>query len=265
MLVEGSSMSSVSRILGIDYTTVLKLLEDAGEACIAFHDDAVQNVPARYVQVDEMVSFCYAKSRNVETATAIIDRAGNVWTWTAIDTDTKLIISWLAGGRDGESATRFMRDLHSRVADRIQLSSDGYGAYPLAVEAAFGGEVDYARFPHEYEPSAERRMLTVVGAPNLDEMGNTIIERQNLTMRMSLKRLARSTNAFSRKFANHCYALALYFVWYNFCREHNTIGKTPAQAAGLAQYPYDMRQIVELMNARVPAQVRGPYRKRVAA
>ena len=155
-----------------------------------------------------------------------------------------------------------MRDLRSRIADLIQLSSDGYGAYPLAVEAAFGGEVDYARFPYEYEPSAERRVLTVVGAPNPDEMGNTIIERQNLTMRMSLKRLARSTNEFSRKFANHCYALALYFAWYNFCREHNTIGKTPAQAAGLAQYSYDMCQIVELMNARVPAQVRGPYRKR---
>ena len=246
-------MSSVSRVLGIDINTVSKLLIDAGEACIAYHDRTVRNVRARYVQVDESWSYCYAKEANLEDVRGVIDYAGNVWTWIAIDTDTKLVISWLAGGRGTEYAVSLMRDLEGRVCNRIQLSTDGYQAYPYAVEQAFRGKVDYAQ-----------RGGVTVGSPQAEEINGSYVERQNLTVRMSVKRFARQTNAFSKKFLNHVYALALYFVWYNFCRVHKSIDTTPAVAAGLAGYSYNTRWIVELINERIPIQKRGPYRKRAA-
>ena len=266
MLVEGSSMSSVSRILGIDINTVIKLLIDAGEACLEYHDQMVRDVYARFVQCDETYSFCYSKQANVETARGIIDQAGTVWTWVGIDADTKLIVSWLAGGRTTEYALAFMRDLRSRISNNPQIATDGYRAYESVIEFVFGGDADYARTGRysedsEIESVEPERMS---GRPNMDEIHTNYVERHNLTMRMSVKRLARQSNAFSKRFRNHIYALALYFVWYNFVRVHSTIGTTPAVAAGLTEFPMQMSDIVELINARVPRQVRGPYRKRVA-
>ena len=253
MLVEGSSMSSVSRVLGIDINTIVKLLRDAGDACIEFHDRTVRDVHARYVQVDEMWSYIYARNENLEYITRPHDYAGTVWTWTAIDTDTKLVISWMVGGRGMLYARSLMTDLYGRVANRIQLSTDGYRVYPDAVDQAFGGEVDYVQ---------RIRGAEVVGNPNMNEINGAYVERQNLTMRMSLKRLSRSTNAFSKTFENHRYALALYFVHYNFCRPHKSLGTTPAVKAGLAEFSYEPRWIVELINERTPSPRRGPYRKR---
>ena len=155
MLVEGSSMRSISRVVGIDMGAVTKLLVDAGEACMAYHDEAVRNIPARHVQCDELWAFCYAKQKNMERAKGVVDKAGDVWTWTAVDSDTKLIISWLVGGRDSGNALEFLDDLHKRVADRIQLSTDGHSAYRAAVEDAFGADVDYAQLIKLYGKSPE--------------------------------------------------------------------------------------------------------------
>ena len=280
MLVEGSSMRSISRVLGIDMSAVTKLLVDAGEACMAYHDETIRNVPARHVQCDEIWSFCYAKQKNMERARGVVDSAGDVWTWTAIDSDTKLIVSWRVGSRDSGDALEFLDDLHKRVADRIQLSTDGYGAYVVAVEDAFGSDVDYAqiiklygRSPDEeaqrrYSPAQclATRRVPIYGRPNMDELSTSYVERHNLTMRMSMRRFTRLTNAFSKKLQNHIHALALYFVWYNFVRVHKTLKATPAMAAGLAEYPRDMGWVVELIDARAPApKKRGPYKKRAAS
>ena len=280
MMVEGSSMRSISRVVGIDMGAVTRLLVDAGEACMAYHDEAVRNVPARHVQCDEIWSFCYAKQKTAERAKGIVDSAGDVWTWTAIDSDTKLIISWLVGGRDSGCALEFLDDLYKRVADRIQLSTDGYGAYVAAVEDAFGSDVDYAQiiklYGHSPEEEAQRRYspaqciairkVPISGRPNMDELSTSYVERHNLTMRMSMRRFTRLTNAFSKKLQNHIHALALYFVWYNFVRVHKTVKGTPAMAAGLAEYPRDMGWVVELIDARAPApKKRGPYRPRAVS
>ena len=187
MLVEGSSMRSISRVVGIDMGAVTKLLVDAGEACMAYHDEAVRNIPARHVQCDELWAFCYAKQKNMERAKGVVDKAGDVWTWTAVDSDTKLIISWLVGGRDSGNALEFLDDLHKRVADRIQLSTDGHGAYRAAVEDAFGADVDYAQLIKLYGKSPEEeaqwryspaqcvgiRKVSVSGRPNMDELSTS--------------------------------------------------------------------------------------------
>ena len=264
-------MSSVSRVLGIDINTVSKLLIDAGNACKEFHDRVVRNVPAKYVQCDEIWSFCYAKEANAAYTTGAIDAVGDVWTWVAIERYSKLIISWLAGSRGSDYALEFMDDLRSRLASRIQLTTDGYRAYPEAVEGAFGGYVDYAQAIKVYEQDAGghwqhigNRKVAIVGTPNLNETSTSHVERHNLTMRMSMRRFTRSTNAFSKKLENHRHALALYYVWYNFCRKHGTLSTTPAVSAGLADRSYDIRWIVDLIDERVPIQKRGPYRKRAA-
>ena len=279
MLVEGSSMRSVSRIVGIDMGAVTKLLEDAGEACLAYHNEAVRGVVARHVQCDEIWAFCYAKQKNAERAKGVVDKAGDVWTWTAIDSDTKLIISWLVGGRDSGYALEFLDDLHKRVADRVQLSTDGHRAYLEAVEDAFGADVDYAQLIKLYgkptEEEAQRRYspaqcvgtrrVSVSGNPDMGELSTSYVERHNLTMRMSMRRFTRLTNAFSKKLQNHIYQLALYFVWYNFIRAHKTLKATPAMAAGLAEYPRSMDWVVELIDAKIPPpKKRGPYRPRAA-
>ncbi len=281
MLVEGSSMRSISRVLGITLNSVTKLLVDAGEACVAHHDATVREVTARHVQCDEIWSFCYAKAKKAPHAQGIIDRAGDVWTWTGIDSDTKLIISWLATpGRDSAFALEFMDDLRARLANRVQLSTDGHRAYLEAVEGAFGGDVDYAQLIKLYGPSEEEqsggqrryspahcvgiRKVDVVGRPNMDELSTSYVERHNLTMRMAMRRYTRLTNAFSKKLENHMHELALYFTWYNWIRPHKSLlGKTPAQKAGLADRAYDIRWIVQMMDARVPKQKRGPYKPRV--
>ena len=245
-------MSSVSRIVGIDMNTVVKLLVDAGNTCLEYHDETVRNVRARYVQCDEMWSYIYAKQRNVPDIRRMHDHAGTIWTWTAIDADTRFMVTWLVGDRTRESAADFMWDIQYRVAGRPQISTDGLLAYIDAVRLAFRGEVDYARQPHESEMAEDEipERIAVEGQPNLGEVNSSYVERQNLTMRMSLKRLTRQTNAFSKKLENHCHALSLYFVWYNFIRVHSSIGTTPAVAIGLADKPYTWEWLIGLMNRK---------------
>ena len=265
MLVEGSSMRAISRVLGISLTTVLKLLVDAGSACASFHDEAVRGVRAQRVQCDEIWSFCYAKERNATRAKGVIDAAGDLWTWTGLDVESKLIVSWLLSqGRDAVYAVEFMTDLKSRLAHRVQLTTDRHGAYLEAVDTAFEGDVDFSQLVKMYgmqDPDAPRRYspmgvtgmepYKVVGNPDPEHISTSHVERHNLTMRMSMRRFTRLTNAFSKKMENHIHALALYFVHYNFVRPHGSLfGQTPAQAAGLAPYPYHVRWIGELIDSR---------------
>ena len=275
MLVEGSSMRSVSRTLGISINTVSKLLIDAGRVCAEYHDKTVRNVRAGAVQCDEIWSFTYAKERNAARATGAWDKAGDTWTWTGIDRESKLIISWLIGGRDAVYALEFMDDLQARLAHRVQLTTDGLGVYLEAVDEAFGGLIDYAQVVKLYGPDPEDpkgrrysppkcvriREQAIQGTPNMDAASTSHVERHNLTMRMSMRRFTRLTNAFSKKIENHAHAVAFYFVYYNFCRPHKSLkGKTPAQAAGLARYKRDIRWIVEMIDKAAPKPKRGPYK-----
>ena len=245
MLVEGSSMRSISRITGASVNTVTKLLEDAGEACTAYHNVAVRGVQSKRVQVDEIWSFCYAKAANVDTAKKAPNGAGDVWTWTGVDADSKLIVSWLVGPRDGQSAYDVMHDLADRLESRVQLTTDGLNLYPGAVEDAFGIDVDYAQLVKIYGDTreAEARYSPAVckaaiptpvqGEPDQTHISTSYVERHNLTMRMSMRRFTRLTNAFSKKLANHVHQVALYTVFFNFCRIHKTLRTSPAQAAGI--------------------------------
>ena len=277
MLVEGSSMQSISRVAGVSINTVTKLLIRAGEACAAYHDEHVRSVRAQRIQCDEIWSFVYAKQKNVGRAQAAPEQAGDIWTWTAIDADSKLIVSYLVGGRDSGYAAEFMEDVAQRLAHRVQLTTDGHKAYLDAVEDAFGCEVDYAQLVKLYgvPPEAERRYSPaecigarpspVMGNPDPDHISTSYVERQNLTMRMSMRRFTRLTNAFSKKVENHIHMLSLYFVHYNFCRIHKTLRMSPAMAAGIDSTLHDMEWIVGLMDARAPKPgPRGPYKKRIS-
>ncbi len=265
MLVEGMSMRSISRVVGVSINTVSKLLVDAGEACAAYHDEHVRGVKAPRIQCDEIWSFCYAKQKNVKKAKAAPEGAGDVWTWTALEADSKLIVSYLVGGRDSEYANEFMQDVASRLANRVQLTTDGHKAYLEAVEGAFGCDVDYAQLvklygeAHEsakgrYSPSecVGTRRQRVEGNPDAQHVSTSYVERQNLTMRMSMRRFTRLTNAFSKKLENHIHMLALYFLHYNFCRIHKSLRVSPAMAAGLTDTLHDMEWIVGLIDARAP-------------
>ena len=265
MLVEGSSMRSISRVVGVSYNTVAKLLVDAGEACSIFHDGYVHSVKSEFVECDEIWSFCYAKERNADfiqpNPKNTPDHAGNVWTWTALDSDARFILTWLATlDRDTETALVFMADLKSRLANRVQLSTDGLSSYLTSVEETFGSEVDYAQIIKTYGNHCVTKVdkKYVSGNPDYHLASTAYMERHNLTTRMSLRRYTRLTNAFSKKLANHCHALALYFVYYNFCRKHSTIKTTPAVKAGLTETEYDIDWIVEMtdrMENRGKAQI----------
>ena len=276
MMVEGSSMRAISRVADVSINTVTKLLIDAGLACARFHDVAVRGVQAKQIQCDEIWSFCYAKARNVETATAAPGWAGDIWTWTALDRDSKLIVSYLVGGRDSEYANAFMDDLKDRLATRVQLTTDGHRAYLNAVEDAFGDDVDYAQLVKLYgeapEDSPERkyspaicrgaRKDRVTGNPDKALISTSHVERQNLSMRMHMRRFTRLTNAHSKKFENHCHMVALYTVWYNFARMHSAVKMSPAMAAGVSDTLWDMSDIVKLIDAAAPKLGRrGPYKK----
>jgi IS1 family transposase len=262
MLVEGSSMRSISRVVDVSINTVSGLLVDAGEACMAFHDEAVRGVKSKRVQCDEIWSFVYAKKKNVETAKAAPEGAGDAWTWTALDADTKLIVSFLVGNRDADTANEFMQDVADRLATRVQLTTDGLKAYLDAVEEVFGADIDYAQLVKLYGPTpgpvgryspAECtgiKKTKVQGKPDKDHISTSYIERQNLTMRMSMRRFTRLTNAFSKKVENHTHMVALYTVWYNFVRMHKTLKCSPAMAAGLTGTLWEMEKIVELIDAR---------------
>lgn len=278
MLVEGSSMRSISRVVDVSINTVTKLLEDAGEACAKFHHDTVRNVTAERIQCDEIWSFLYAKEKNVKEAKSAPEGAGDVWTWTGIEADTKLIVSWLVGGRDAGYASEFMEDVAARLANRVQLTTDGHKAYLTAVEGAFGADVDYAQlvklygaapdaFKGRYSPAEciGIKKTVVEGNPDMKYVSTSYVERQNLTMRMNMRRFTRLTNGFSKKLDNHMHALALYFVHYNFCRIHKTLRVTPAMAAGLTDELLSMADIASLVEKAQATPVRGPYKKRVAA
>ena len=279
MLCEGSSMRSISRIVDVSINTVTKLLEDAGRVCAEHHDRTVRGVKAKRVQCDEIWAFCYAKQKNVETAKAAPEEAGDVWTWTALDADSKLIVSYLIGGRDAGYASEFMQDVAGRLASRVQLTTDGLKAYLDAVEGAFGADVDYAQLVKLYGEVPENakgryspadctgiRKTRVEGKPDADHISTSYVERQNLTMRMSMRRFTRLTNAFSKKAENHAHMVALYTTWYNFVRIHKTLRVAPAMAAGLSDRLWSMEDVVALIDAReaTPAK-RGPYKKRAAA
>ncbi len=265
MLVEGVSMRSISRVVGVSINTVSKLLVDAGEACAAYHDEHVRGVKASRIQCDEIWSFCYAKQKNVKKAKAAPEGAGDVWTWTALEADSKLIVSYLVGGRDSEYANEFMQDVASRLANRVQLTTDGHKAYLEAVEGAFGCDVDYAQLVKLYGEAPESakgryspsecvgtRRQRVEGNPDAQHVSTSYVEWQNLTMRMSMRRFMRLTNAFSKKLENHIHMLALYFLHYNFCRIHKNLRVSPAMAAGLTDTLHDMEWIVGLIDARAP-------------
>lgn len=270
LLCEGNSLRAVTRITGVSINTVTKLLVDAGRACEAFHDRAVRNVAAKRVQCDEIWSFTYAKAKSVADAKAAPDGAGDTWTWTALDADTKLIIGWLVGGRDGGYAAAFMEDVAGRLANRVQITTDGHKAYLDAVDGAFGCDVDYAMLDKIYGSSPESakgryspaecigaKKKRVEGRPDPAHVSTSYVERQNLTMRMHMRRFTRLTNAFSKKVENHAYAVALHFAFYNFVRIHKTLRVTPAMAAGLTDRLWEIRDIVALVEAaeaRQPAE-----------
>ena len=278
LLVEGNSIRAATRIADVSKNTVTKLLEDAGKACAAYHDEHVRGVKASNVQADEIWSFCYAKEHNVEGAKAAPADAADIWTWTATDRDSKLIISYTVGDRSQATAREFMFDLAGRLANRIQLTTDGHGAYLKAVTDAFSGDVDYAMLIKQYgDPTGtkghERKYSpaectgaikeAIFGKPNMAEVSMSDVERQNLTMRMGMRRFTRLTNAFSKKAENHAYAVALHFMHYNFCRTHKTLRVTPAMAAGLVSRPWEVVDLVALVDAAdEPAKKRGPYKKR---
>jgi IS1 family transposase len=260
MLVEGSSMRSVSRVAGVSINTVTKLLVDAGRLCAAYHDERVRNVPAKSVQCDEIWSFSYAKNKNVKFAKSAPEGAGDVWTWTAIDADSKLIVSWHVGDRSQHTGISFMGDLKSRLANRVQLTTDGHKAYLKAVEVV-DFDADYAMLnkifatdyagPGRYSPPKCIGAIKnpIKGNPDPALVNTSFAERQNLTMRMAMRRFTRLTNAFSKKFENHCHSLALYFFWYNWVRPHKTLGVTPAMAAGLIQTPVKFTDLLTAMDA----------------
>ena len=277
MLVEGSSMRSISRVCDVSFNTIVKLLEDAGEFCARFHDENVRGVKAKRVQCDEIWSFTYAKEKNVAIAKAAPDGAGDTWTWTGITADTKLIVSYFVGKRDGQCAKWFMDDVAARLATRVQLTTDGLKSYLDAVEDAFGADVDYAQLVKLYGASPDSAKgryspaectgtikTPIEGNPDMAHVSTSYVERSNLTMRMSMRRFTRLTNAFSKKIDNHVHALSIYFVHYNWIRIHRTLRVTPAMAAGLTEQLMSWEDILAQMDAlEIPAK-RGPYKKRNA-
>jgi len=275
MLCEGSSMRPVSRVADVSINTVSKLLVDAGLACALFHDESVRNVKAKQIQCDEIWSFVYAKAKNVAKAKAAPSTAGDVWTWTALDRDSKLILSYLVGGRDAGYANAFMQDVADRLTDRVQLTTDGHKAYLNAVEDAFGADVGYAQLVKIYgeAPEAEKRYSPAecvgarkdktTGSPDQTMISTSHVERSNLSFRMHMRRYTRLTNAHSKKFENHCHMVALYTVWYNFVRINSAVKMSPVMAAGVSNQLWSMEDIVKLIDDAAPKPGRPKtYKKR---
>ena len=258
-LVEGNSIRATCRMTDTAKGTVTRLLVDIGKACAAYHDEVVRGLTAQRVQCDEIWSFCHAKQKNVPADKRGEFGYGDVWTWTAIDADTKLVISYLVGLRDAGYAHEFMQDVASRISTRVQLTTDGHKPYLQAVEGAFGADVDYAVLMKLYgpDPGGERRYsppvcigttATVVqGTPDRAHVSTSYVERQNLTMRMHMRRFTRLTNGFSKKLENHVHMIAIYTVFYNFTKVHKTLRVTPAMQAGLTDHVWSMEEIVRLL------------------
>ena len=276
MLVEGMSMRAVTRLTGVSINTVSKLLMDAGEACAAYHDENVRGVESARIQADEIWSFVYAKQKNVGKAKDAPAGAGDAWTWTALDADSKLIVSWVIGDRSSMTALYLMDDVQQRLTHRVQLTTDGHKAYLDAVEATFGPEIDYAMLvklygkgggesDHRYSPAEciGTRTRIIQGDPDPEKISTSYVERQNLSMRMGMRRFTRLTNAFSKRIEKHAAMLALYFLHYNFCRVHKTLRCTPAMEAGMDTTVRSLEWIVGLIDVRAPKPNRpATYRKR---
>lgn len=277
-LVEGNSLRATARICGVVLNTVLKLLPQIGQACLDYQDRTLRNLTSKRIQCDEIWSFCYAKARSAPAPMKEAGRAGDVWTWTALDSDSKLIVSWMVGDRDANTGITFMEDVKLRVADRVQLTTDGHKVYLESVRRAFGEEVDFAQLVKIYgatpDTGPQRKYSPgeclgctgkkVSGNPDARHVSTSYVERQNLTMRMSMRRFTRLTNAFSKKVENHCFALALYFYHYNFCRIHKTLRTSPAQAAGLTSELLSMEHLCAIMDAAEAPKKRGPYKTKAA-
>ena len=276
LLCEGNSIRSVTRLTGASKNTVIKLMIDAGKACAAYHDANVKGLNSKRIQVDEIWSFTYAKQKNVAGAKAAPDGAGDTWTWTAIDADSKMIVSYFIGGRDGECAMWFIDDLRTRLANRVQLTSDGLKSYLEAVEGAFGGEIDYAILHKIYGNSPDSakgkyspaecigtQKYHIEGEPDMKHVSTSYVERNNLTMRMHMRRFTRLTNGFSKKVENHAYAVALHMMYYNFVRLHSKLRTSPAMAAGVSTKLWEIGDIVALVEADEAKadRTRGPYKK----
>jgi IS1 family transposase len=259
MMVEGNSIRAIVRMAGVSKNTVVKLLEDAGEAFAAYQDKALRNLPCKRLQLDEIWAFNYCKQRNVMLAKAAPGDAGDLWTWVAIDAETKLIPSWRVGDRDGETAIEFVCDLAGRLANRVQVTSDGLRAYLEAVEAGFGADVDYAQLVKLYGevPSPKGRYspaqiqgaksFCCTGKPDPKHISTSYVERQNLTMRMSMRRFTRLTNGFSKKAENHAHSVAIHFMHYNFVRIHQSLRITPAMAAGVTSKLWSLTDMVRVL------------------
>ncbi len=259
MMAEGVSLRAMTRLTGISRTTLLKLMADAGQAFSEYQDRTLVNLSCKRIQVDEIWAFVYAKQKNVPTAKNAPPNAGDAWTWTAIDADTKLVPSWLIADRSGASALVFMDDLAKRLANRVQLTSDGHKAYLEAVEGAFGGDIDFAQLVKIYGPSGEGEKRyspaecngaikhRVEGNPDPKHVSTSYAERQNLNMRMGMRRFTRLTNGFSKKLENHIHAVAIYFMHYNFVRIHQALKITPAMAAGVTGKLWEMSDMVKVL------------------
>jgi len=278
LLCEGNSLRATSRLADVAYNSVAKLFVDAARACLDYQDRTLRNLKCRRVQLDEIWSFVYAKQKNVSRAKAAPIDAGDVWTWVAIDAETKLVPSWRIGDRSSETAIAFVDDLAKRLANRVQITSDGHKPYLEAIEGVFGGDVDYGMLIKIYGPAPEgqRRysLAECIGAKkeriegNLDpkHISTSFVERQNLTMRMQMRRFTRLTNAFSKKVENHALSVALHYMHYNFCRVHKPLRATPAMAAGVTDRLWEVSDIVTLIKAEEDKadRKRGPYKKSAA-
>ncbi len=258
MMVEGMSVRAIVRLTGTSKTTILKLLEDCGEAFTEYQDTAFRNLTCKKLQVDEIWAFNHCKQRNVATAKRAPAEAGDLWTWVAIDADTKLIPSWLVSNRGGDAAKVFISDLAERLVNRVQLTSDGHRSYLEAVEEAFGADIEYAMLVKTYSdaPGAGRyspgicvgaEKKRVEGRPDPDHISTSYAERSNLTIRMHDRRFTRLTNAFSKKAENHAHSVALNFMYYNFVRIHTTLRCTPAMAAGITKTLWEIADMVRVL------------------
>lgn len=257
-LVEGCSVRATSRLTGVAKGTILRLLAEVGEACARYQDTAIRNVAAHRVQIDEIWSFVGAKQKNVTADNAARGAVGDVWTFVAIEAQSKLVLSWQVGLRDVGCATDFLQDVAARLSNRIQLTTDGHKMYLAAVEDTFGGDIDYARLHKVYRAHGENDTRyspakcigciseEVIGRPDRKHVSTSYVERQNLTMRMNIRRFTRLTNAFSKKLENHAHSVALFYMHYNFVRVHQTLRVTPAMESGLAKSVWSIADIVAL-------------------
>ena len=263
-LVEGNSLRATARMTDTAINTVVKLLVDVGKACSEYQDKTLRNLTCKRLQCDEIWSFCYAKKKNVPEDKKGQFGYGDVWTWTAICADTKLVPSWMVGSRDAETAEIFINDLASRLAHKIQLTTDGWKPYLEAVEGAFGIDIDYAMLVKIYGESTEAKMQkryspakftgsikeVITGNPDRKHISTSYAERQNLTMRMSMRRFTRLTNAFSKKVENLAHAVSLHFMYYNFARIHKTLRVSPAMEAGVSDHLWSFEEIAGLLDSK---------------